>query len=154
MPEPRLSVHRALMIDKVNHRAPAREEHNSALITTCFKEALHGLLEGQRLAITLSPYPTGESCQDVLWRTLICQYVLNGGNPLHPPTVKDSGFFTSNKFSLPCRMFSKRTSFRVACSKPRPWPHNLHHRTVGYMGIGPPGMHAGDHIGLILGAYS
>lgn len=86
MPEPRVLVLRGLMVDKVNHRARAhplplqgREEHNSALITTCCKKVLHGLPEGQLLAITLSPYPTGESCQDVYWRTLIANMSVTVG---------------------------------------------------------------------------
>ena len=85
VPEPRVLVPQGLMIGMVNHCALAhtlplqgREEHNPALITRSCKEALHGLLEGQRLASTLSPYPTGESCQEGYWPTLIANMPVTG----------------------------------------------------------------------------
>lgn len=167
MPEPRILVLRGLMIDMVNHCASAhplplqgREEHNSELITKSCKEALHGLLEGQRLAFTLSPYPTGESCQDVYWRTLIANMSVTG----EPSSASHGEGFLAWLNLLHFRAqwptphvqpsmqdVQQADSFRVAFSKHgRGRTFFITHR--GYMGLGPPGMHAGDHIGLILGA--
>lgn len=130
MPEPRVLVLRA-------HPLPlqGREEHNSALITTCCKKVLHGLPEGQLLAITLSPYPTGESRQDAYWRTLIAHMSVTW----EPSPASYSEGFRAWLNLLHFRQVQpsmqdvqQADSFRVAFRKPWPWPHILHH-TVGYM---------------------
>lgn len=147
------------MIGMVNHCALAhtlplqgREEQNPALITRSCKEALHGLLEGQRLASALSPYPTGESCQEGYWPTLIDNMPVTG----EPSPVSHSEGFKAWLTLLHLRAQWPRPQVQPSMQT---FSKHGHGRTFftthrGYMGIRPLGMHARDHIGLNLGAYT
>lgn len=176
-PTPTILSLQGMIIDMVDQLAPTHpiplqgpDQHNTTLITQCTKEELHALQQSQRLASTLSPYPTGEQYQDAHWRTIIANMNL-AGDPA--PATLGPGFHSWlsllqhraqwNVAGSPPRTqpstqdITQADSFRVAFSK-----HGLVRRFFtthgGYMGIGPQGIitsgERNDVVALLQGAVT